>query len=121
MRVSQIDRFDIDKAGVVSAIFQNGDQAKYLTQIELATVRVPTTSIRRRQRICGQPGVRNLQIGDPALERARDESNPGRLSNRMPTSAAELTLDDRGAAAVLRELRKVFQTGGRPARGPWST
>jgi flagellar hook protein FlgE len=107
--VSQVDSIDIDKAGVVSAIFQNGTKQS-IYQIELATVPSPDNldpRVGNAYSVSLASG--NLQIGDPGssglgtIESSALEQSNADLGSEL-TSMIEA---QRGFTAN----SKVFQTG----------
>jgi len=107
--VSQIDSIDIDKAGVVSAIFQNGTKQN-IYQIELATVPSPDNlDPRVGNAYAVSLASGNLQIGDPGSS-GLGTIESGALEQSNADLGSELTSmieAQRGFTAN----SKVFQTG----------
>jgi flagellar hook protein FlgE len=107
--VSQIDSIDIDKMGVVSAIFQNGTKQN-VYQIELATVPSPDNldpRVGNAYSVSLASG--SLQIGDPG------SSGLGTIqSNALEQSNADLGNELTSMIEAQRGFTansKVFQTG----------
>jgi flagellar hook protein FlgE len=107
--VSQIDSIDIDKMGVVSAIFQNGTKQS-IYQIELATVPSPDNlDPRVGNAYSVSLGSGNLQISDPGSS-GLGTIESGALEQSNADLGSELTSmieAQRGFTAN----SKVFQTG----------
>ena len=107
--VSQIDSIDIDKAGVVSAIFQNGTKQN-IYQIELATVPSPDNlDPRVGNAYAVSLASGSLQIGDPGSS-GLGTIESGALEQSNADLGSELTSmieAQRGFTAN----SKVFQTG----------
>jgi flagellar hook protein FlgE len=107
--VSQVDSIDIDKMGVVSAIFQNGTKQS-IYQIELATVPSPDNldpRVGNAYSVSLASG--NLQIGDPGSS-GLGTIQSGALEQSNADLGSELTSmieAQRGFTAN----SKVFQTG----------
>jgi flagellar hook protein FlgE len=107
--VSQIDSIDIDKMGVVSAIFQNGTKQS-IYQIEVATVPSPDNldpRVGNAYSVSLASG--NLQIGNPG------SSGLGTIqSNALEQSNADLGNELTSMIEAQRGFTansKVFQTG----------
>jgi flagellar hook protein FlgE len=107
--VSQIDSIDIDKMGIVSAIFQNGTQQK-IYQIELATVPSPDNlDPRVGNAYAVSLASGDLQISDPGSS-GLGTIESGALEQSNADLGSELTSmieAQRGFTAN----SKVFQTG----------